>query len=106
MYADDTLLMSSAKSSQDSISKCQMLLDKIAAWCDKNKLTINIKKTKCMVISSGEIPIDINLSIKGTKLESVKAFEYLGMHIYNKLTMSKHVCAMLKKGEDETRNLV
>ena len=44
MYADETLLISSAESSLESVLSCQLMLDKIMAWCYKNKLTVNIKK--------------------------------------------------------------
>ena len=44
MYADETLLISSAESSLESVLSCQLMLDKIMAWCNKNKLTVDIKK--------------------------------------------------------------
>ena len=97
MYADDTLITSSSKSSRESVLSCQMMLDKIMAWCDKNKLTINIKKTKCMYINSHENQPNVKLSINDVELETVNHFEYLGMHIDNKLSMGKHVESILKK---------
>ena len=73
------------------------MLEKIMLWCDKNKVTVNIKKTICMLINSGSETTDRWLTIKGVDLEMVKHFEYLGMHVYNKLLMNKHVESMIKK---------
>ena len=97
MYADDTLLKSQAKTRIESVSLCQDMLDKIIDWCDKNKLTVNIEKTKCMFINSGNEDYDSKLYIKGTALDNVKCFEYLGMNIDNRLSMNKHVESMIKK---------
>ena len=97
MYADDTLLMSSAKSMQKSVSTCQIMLDSIMSWCDKNKLTVNIKKTKCMFINSDINCANAKLSISGNELEVVKHFQYLEMQIDYKLTMNKQVEVMMKK---------
>ena len=47
IYADDTLLMSKLSNIDDSVADCQSMLDKIISWCDKHKLTVNIKKSVC-----------------------------------------------------------
>ena len=52
MYADDTLLISKGKSMIECERKGQELLNSLCSWCDTNKLTINVKKTKSMVIKS------------------------------------------------------
>ena len=96
-HADDTLLMSSAETVSESVLSCQSMLDNIMSWCDKNKLTVNIKKTKCMFINPGNKHVDYRLSIHGTDLDVVNHFEYLGMHIHDKLSMGKHVDSMVKK---------
>ena len=97
MYADDTLLTSSSSDLNESVSECQFKLDKIIRWCDKNKLTVNIKKTKCMFINfSNQTPCVVP-KIKGNSLDIVKHFEYLGMQIDDRLQMNKHVEIMYKK---------
>ena len=74
MYADDTLLMSSSSDINDSVSKCQSMLDAIIKWCDKNKLTVNIKKTKCMFINSLNQTPNVVPMIKGNSLDVIKHF--------------------------------
>ena len=97
MYADDTLLMSSSIDMNESVSKCQLMLDKVITWCDNNKLTVNVKKTKCMFINPWNHTPNVIPMIKGKCLEVIKHFEYLGMQIDDKLQMNKHVENMYKK---------
>ena len=101
MYADDTLLMSKGSTMSESISECQIKLDKLIKWCDKNKLSVNIKKTKCMYINSSDLTSDEHLCIRGKPVDVVKHFEYLGMIIENKLQMNKHVDILYKKARQK-----
>ena len=89
--------MSNAETMSESVTLCQNMLDKLMSWCDLNKLTVNINKTKCMFINPSANSTDDRLSIHGIQLDIVKQFEYLGMHIDDKLSMNKHVDSMIKK---------
>ena len=101
MYADDTLLMSKSSDLEESVSECQCLLDKIVTWCAKNKLTMNIKKTKCMYINAPGCTPSTVLSVNNKPLDVVKSFEYLGMHVDDKLQMNKHVESIYKKARSK-----
>ena len=52
LYADDTVLLSN----DSNIDKCRENLQRyliiIADWCRSNKLSLDIKKTKCMLFGS------------------------------------------------------
>ena len=50
MYADDTVLYSTHIDPVTSIKNCQCLMDTLSKWCQENKLTINIGKTKHMFV--------------------------------------------------------
>ena len=64
----------------------------IDKWMDSNKLTINIKKTQYMVISSHAKKYDdIDLTIKNDKLLRTKAYKYLGVRIDQHLNYSQHI---------------
>ena len=89
--------MSSSSDINESVSKCQFMLDAIIKWCDKNKLTVNIKKTKCMFINSLNQTPNVVPMIKGNSLDVIKHSEYLGMQIDDKLQMNRHVENMYKK---------
>ena len=48
LYADDTAILA------ESQEEMQLALDALAAYCDKNLLTVNASKTKVMVFSKGK----------------------------------------------------
>ena len=97
MYADDTLLSSKGTDVIECIQNGQDMLDKLIAWCDLNKLTINVKKTKSMIIKHGNEQCNLRLYIHGESVDFVNSFEYLGIHIDHKLSMNNHVDAIYKK---------
>ena len=71
--------------------KANNILIKVKNWMKNNKLSINIGKSKYMVISNkklskGEIKISINDEI----IEKVTNYKYLGIYIDNKLNWQKH----------------
>ena len=75
MYADDLVLISQTKEG------LQRQIDSVNIYCKKNKLSINIKKTKSMVFNRGNKLIKSNFNIEGTPIENVKTFTYLGFTI-------------------------
>ena len=99
MYADDTLLLNSGKDVQQTVSKSQNMMNIVAKWCNTNKLTINIDKTKCMLISPAQIDctVDCNVKIGDSLLSRVHVYEYLGVHIDDKLNMNAQIDKVCKK---------
>ena len=74
------------------------MLDSIISWCDPNKLTVNVKITKCLYINSD--------NIDNNALDAVNHFECLGMHIDNKLYVGKHFKIMMKKATRKFEKLM
>jgi len=70
-YADDTVLLA------ESQEKLQDLLDKVVDASRKKGLTINCKKTECMVVSKRTSP-PCELKIGQEKIKKVQKFNYLG----------------------------
>ena len=97
MYADDTLIMSAGQTEQEAIEKSQERLNILTSWCCKNKLTINAKKTKHMCITNKKLLLTQHIQIDETDLANVENFEYLGIHIDNKLKMNLQVDKIFKK---------
>ena len=99
MYADDTLLINRGNNIHETISRSQDMLDKVVKWCRIYKLTINIEKTKCMFINptASDIFLPIQIKIRGTPLSRVHVYEYLGVHIDNKLNMNNQIDVVCKK---------
>ena len=52
MYADDTLLLNTGKTIEEVMESSQKALDIVTKWCDSNKMSINISKTKFMIVNS------------------------------------------------------
>ena len=50
MYADDTLILSKSDNVEDVTAKAKSAMGKIMTWCEMNKLSINYKKTKYMIV--------------------------------------------------------
>ena len=73
-------------------------LDLLSGWCDKNKLTINTKKTKCMLFGLSNMvkkTVPPLLNLKGDILQYVKFYKYLGIILDPSLTFNKHATEMM-----------
>ena len=68
-------------------------------WCEVNKLSINYKKTKYMVVKHTKTPTEPCLEINGLKISTVHQYEYLGELLDDKLTMNEYADSMWKKAD-------
>ncbi|GFN87873.1 endonuclease-reverse transcriptase [Plakobranchus ocellatus] len=71
-YADDTVLIA------ESGKQLQKLLNTVVLESDRMGLSLNVKKTECMVISKKSSSPKCNLVSKGEKMKQVTKFKYLG----------------------------
>ena len=93
-YADDTVVYYSARDADGLEAPMNRDLDRLSVWCRQNKMHVNGKKTKYLVLGSRNKTSacrDINLSIGGTSLERVKTFKYLGITLDSNLTFESHI---------------
>ena len=70
----------------------------LAVWCQDNNLSLNVSKTKELIVDyrkmqAEQAPIIIN----GAVVERVESFKFLGVHITNKLSWSKHTKTVVKR---------
>ena len=71
-WADDIVLFA------NSPLELEQLLDIVATYCGINKLTVNCKKTKCMIFNkTGRLYRD-KISMNGVLLDNVREYKYLG----------------------------
>ena len=101
MYADDTVVYISHSNLRDAIALIQSDLNSLYDWCNRNKLTINCKKTKyCLFGMRSNIKkskmLDIQLSLNANILERVCSYKYLGLILDEHLNYNKHVKEMSK----------
>lgn len=92
LYADDTVLYNSHPDVNVSLLQLQHDLDLLSNWLQYNKLTINIRKSKFMIIGSTSmlqrISADslLKLTIRNECLDRVESYDYLGITLDPTLT--------------------
>ncbi|KAJ3658576.1 hypothetical protein Zmor_010308 [Zophobas morio] len=89
IFADDIALIASSE---------QALQTNLNIWARElsvNGMTINLDKTKALVISNS--PKEINLPLNGNKVEQVKEFEYLGVKIDEDGKLQKELDSRIAK---------
>ena len=69
-------------------------------WCQDNNLSLNVIKTKVMIMDcrkrrAEHTPILIN----GAVVEQVESFKFLGVHINNELSWFKHTKTVVKRAQ-------
>ena len=101
MYADDTLLVSKSDNIGTVTEKAQKALEEMANWCEQNKLSINLSKTKYMTIKHTKVDQESQLRIGNYKIGTVCMYEYLGMILDDKLTMNHYLDSMWKKANSK-----
>ena len=101
LYADDTVLLSNDDNIDDCKNMMQRDITEIANWCRSNKLSLNIKKTKCMLFGSRErlkntLCPKIYIYIHYILLNSVHQYKYFGVILDSHLTFNKHLQNIIK----------
>ena len=100
LYADDTVIYYYGSSSQELTDKLNQDLLAVAKWLNEHKLTLNLDKTKCMLIGSNrklESKVALTVSIFDHYLNDVTCFKYLGILISSDFTWTNHVEYMAGK---------
>ena len=101
MYADDTTLTTSAEDPCVLEHKMNYDMNLIQSWLSANKLTLNVKKTKYMLIGSqfklSQINSDFTVKVNNTPLERVIKHKSLGVQIDESLNWRPHINTISKK---------
>ena len=101
LYADDMVIYTPLEG-ENSLVNLQHDLDRVLLWCNKNKLTININKTKAQLfprnsnIDVNEIIQNNQIKINNVPLHYKHHFRYLGIELNQMLTM-KNTCDQIYK---------
>ncbi len=93
-FADDTTVIGLITDNDETAYRAEV--STLTKWCQENHLSLNIDKTKELVVdfrrqSREHTPID------KTPVERVNSFKFLSVHITEDLTWSAHTDAVLKK---------
>ena len=104
LFADDSNLFHTFQPDKCNIdlTVVSRKIRDVVAWCNSNKLTINVNKTKYVLFKSRRRKYEISgqLLINESVLESVESTSFLGICIDENLTWKKHinsVCNVLSK---------
>ena len=98
LYADDTLLYYSAKSTTELEAKINADLQSLSHWLNNNLLTLNHEKTKFMIFTNRRQSfINVNITIQNKKVSQEKSMKYLGVTFSEDLSWHKHIDKMISK---------
>ena len=101
MYADDTTLFTTLKSTRMDDPHNLLIndeLSKISNWLLANKLSLNVKKSKFIVFRMPQKKIEILvLKIAGAEIECVDHFNLLGITIDSYLSWTPHINKLVCK---------
>ena len=99
LFADDTFLSLVGNDLTLLQRKANAELRKVSKWFSENKLTLNVSKSKYMIIRRGYRKSDNIFSLKfnGKKMEQCSTYKYLGLHIDEKMNWKNHVKYLCEK---------
>ena len=96
IYADDVVIYTTSRYVDEASSRLQSDLNDLYIWYTRNKLKINVDKTKVMVLSISK-KYDLNICINAERIEQVHSIRYLGIEIDDKLLWNNHVRQLTKQ---------
>ena len=100
LFADDTVVYTTAPSADHPAVALNQDLNNVRNWLVDNRLTLNIGKSKYMLIGGNKRVTDfgnVALSIEGKGLEKVSNYKYLGVIIGENLSWTDHVESVARK---------
>ena len=97
LFADDTNMFCTGEDIQQLMMMLRTEMYKYKLWFDRNKLSLNLSKTKCMVFGNRQIPADIQLTIDNIKIERVYENKFLGVILDHRLCWKPHAEHVSKK---------
>jgi hypothetical protein len=70
----------------------------LAVWCQDNNLSLNMIKIKEIIVNYRKRRTEhAPILIDGAAVEQIESFKFLGVHITNKLSWSKHTKTVVKR---------
>jgi len=103
LYADDVVLLA------DSAEELQGLINTVDEFCKKWKMSMNMKKSKVMMVcASGRRPAARLIPewvCRDRKLEVVRKYKYLGIWFTDDLSWKEHIKYVEAKAEKRTKGL-
>ena len=92
LYADDLMLLSETKTC------LQMCINKLKEYCNKWKLTVNLKKTKVIIFKVNDRKHNAQFMLRNENLEVIDSYKYLGITISSSGSFSQGINELAQKG--------
>ncbi|KAK1784623.1 hypothetical protein P4O66_003310 [Electrophorus voltai] len=104
-FADDTVVMGLISDNDERAYLEE--IKHLENWCQENNLLLNISKTKDLIVdcSKKQDRYYQPVRISGTTVERVDSFRYLGVHILQDLSWSRHTNSLAKKARQRLYHL-
>ncbi|KAI4884329.1 hypothetical protein NFI96_003223, partial [Prochilodus magdalenae] len=97
-FADDTTVVGLINKNDESAYREEV--QRLTDWCRTNNLSLNVDKTKEMVVDFRRTRRDHSpLHIDGSTVEIVKSTKFLGVHLAEDLTWSLNTSTITKKAQ-------
>ncbi|KAI4895175.1 hypothetical protein NFI96_005325 [Prochilodus magdalenae] len=97
-FADDTTVVGLISKNDESAYREEV--QRLTDWCRTNNLSLNVDKTKEMVVDFRRTRRDHSpLNIDGSTVEIVKSTKFLGVHLAEDLTWSLNTSTITKKAQ-------
>lgn len=97
-FADNFSKIVRGQTREEAIIKAQMEIDKFASMCSHLSLLLNEAKTKAKLFTVANI--DLQLKLGGTPIETVRNYNYLGIHVDKTLSYGTHIRTMKRRISD------
>ena len=97
IYADDANIIITAATIEEVYNQLLSLINNLVKWVNFNGLSLNLKKTKYMIFSRGQVELPSPLKIQQAPIERVVEARFLGVIIDESLKWSRHVKTILSK---------
>ena len=91
VFADDTNIFCSGTDLQELVDLVSHELCKLKSWFDRNKLSLNLSKTKFMIFSNLKIDSEVSIKVDGIEIERVFENKFLGVIIDDKINWKSHI---------------
>ncbi|KAL0195209.1 hypothetical protein M9458_008781, partial [Cirrhinus mrigala] len=97
-FADDTTVVGLISNNDETHYREEVA--QLAKWCGANNLSLNVSKTKEVVMDFRRNSVDHPpLTIDSSAVERVSSIKFLGVHITEDLTWTTNVTSLNKKGQ-------
>jgi len=101
LFTDDTVLVQSDNSRGKLQNSVNHKKTKVMDWLTANKLSLNISKTKYMLITNKHVSTEsFVINVNSNRIERTLTYKYLGVIVDEKLTWKEHckqLCCTISK---------